>query len=42
VLARFRISDSVDGYRRLYERVLGGPPTASPSFAPTARETSAA
>jgi polysaccharide biosynthesis protein PelF len=36
VLARFRISDSVDGYRRLYERVLGGGLEGSPEAAAAA------
>jgi hypothetical protein len=36
VLARYRISSSVDGYRRLYERALAGAP------APPARAAVAA
>jgi polysaccharide biosynthesis protein PelF len=41
VLARFRISDSVGGYRRLYEQVMG-PPPESGSKAGAALERSAA
>src|SRR5262249_46362215 len=42
VLARFRISDSVDGYRGLYERVLGTSIKAPLPVPATAREATAA